>query len=66
MTVRTITSERPCTATRIRLAGRERDVITVAHTPSNLLLLNLPRRIDDIAAATEAPRRRRWWRLLGR
>ncbi|AWB82828.1 hypothetical protein C3B44_11215 [Corynebacterium yudongzhengii] len=53
MTIRTVNADPACASTLARLD----ETITVARTEDNLLLLNMPRSIAELAEATKCHRR---------
>lgn len=63
MTIRSINTDSACATTFARLD----DSPIVAHTDDNTLLLNMPRRLDEIAEVAEAtPKKGFFARLFGR
>lgn len=53
MSVRSINTQLPCARTVARL---DEAAITVARTGDKILLLNIPRNIDELGKATRRPR----------
>lgn len=61
MTIRTVSADQACAESMSRID----DAITIVHTGDRHLLLNMPRDIEELAAATQSRPARSWWGRIG-